>query len=119
MQRNIRNLLIFQIIIVLFIAVAFMVMKDTGHMIAALYGGGILLVNTLLFILRLKRTGAKTGQDFALSMYAGAVQRILITIIGFGVGMSSDLLNLPPAPQFIAFVAGYMSYIYAAKAQMP
>jgi len=117
MQRNIRNLLISQIVIILLVAVVFVVIKDASHMGSALFGGGILLTNTLLFIFRLKRTGAKTGQDYALSMYAGAVQRTLVTIIGFGIGMG--LLSLPPAPQFITFAAGYMSYIYAAKVQTP
>ncbi len=117
MQRNIRNLLISQVVIVLFVAIVFAVTKDARYMGSALFGGGILLVNTLLFILRLKRTGAKTGQDFALSMYAGAMQRTVITIIGFAIGMG--LLALPPVPQIITFAAGYFGYIYAAKAQTP
>ena len=117
MQRNIRNLLISQFIIVLIVAIIFLIVKDVRNMGSALFGGGILLSNTLLFILRLKKTGAKTGQDFALSMYAGAVQRTVITIVGFGIGMG--LLGLPPAPQVIAFAAGYISYTYAAKVQVP
>jgi len=117
MQRNIRNLIISQIVIVLLVAAISIVLKDLRHMGSALFGGGILLTNTLLFVLRLKKTGAKTGQDFALSMYAGAMQRTVITIIGFIIGMG--LLGLPPVPQIIAFAAGYFGYIYAAKVQHP
>lgn len=117
MKRNIRNLLIAQIILSLLVAIGFFLAADIKQALAALYGGSLLLINTGLMALKFKKLQSANGTEFQLAMYSGFVQRFLIAIIGFALGIA--WLQLPPGPQVVAFGVSYLSFMIAAKNQYP
>ncbi len=117
MQRSIRNLLIAQVVLTCLVATGFLFAKGAEFMWAAFYGGAILMTNTVLMGFRFQKAETAEGQNFALAMYAGVVQRFIITFAGFAIGIG--WLKLAPVPQIVAFAAGYIGFIVAARLSLP
>lgn len=117
MQRNIRNLLIAQIILIFLVATGFFIAVGIIQALAAIYGGSLLLINTGIMILKLKKSESADTPGFQLAIYSGFIQRLLIAIVGFIIGIA--WLQLPPGPQVVAFGVSYLSFVIAAKYQYP
>jgi len=98
------------------VAGAYLVLGRQPAVPAALFGGGIALVNTLLLGLRVQRAGKAAEASAArgtLTLYFGAVERFVFTLAGFGLGMG--VLHLPPLPLLLAFAAAQAGYLIAAR----
>jgi len=85
--------------------------------LAAAYGGGIVLLNSLLLARRVRRAGELEGSSVVASMYTGAVQRFIIAAAAFGLGMG--VLRLQPVPMIVAFAAAQFALVFAAQQQSP
>ncbi len=101
----------------LLVSMVFLFSRGTEFMLAAMFGGSILIVNTVLMIIRFKKAQTAEGQSFAVAMYAGAAQRFIVTIAGFAIGVG--WLQLQPVPQLVAFALGYIGFIIAARNSVP
>lgn len=99
------------------VALAFFVWQGRLQAVAALYGGAIVLLNSLLLARRVRGAGELDGRGAALALYAGAVQRFVVTLAAFGIGMG--LLRLPPLPQILAFAVAQLGFAIAAGRQQP
>lgn len=117
MSSALRNVVIAQIILIAAVAIAAFAWRGQEWALSALFGGAIVLVNSLLLARRVKRADQLEGTSVALTMYAGAAQRFIITVAGFAIGMG--VLKLAPLPQLIAFAVAQLGYVIAAKRQYP
>lgn len=111
-----RNLLIIQIIFTAVVSgVGLQLLGGPGAK-SALYGGGIALVNSLLLGWRVRRAGAAAGKSVtqgAFTLYWGAIERFVFTMVAFIVGMG--LLRLRPEPLLAAFAVAQLAYWIAAQ----
>lgn len=110
-----RKILTIQVFLVLFVAAlgAWFVDSDTGQ--AALYGGGIALVNTLLLGFRVQRASANaqhSANQGTFTLYIGAVERFVFTLLAFVLGMG--WLKLQAVPLLAAFAIAQLGYWIAA-----
>lgn len=117
MSSALRNVVIAQVFLIAAVAIAAFIWRGQEWAVSALFGGAIVLVNSFLLALRVKRADRLEGGSVALTMYAGAAQRFVVTLVGFGIGMG--LLKLAPLPMLIAFAAAQLGYMIAAKRQYP
>lgn len=79
--------------------------------LAALYGGGIGLVATGLFIFRLigaSRPGSGVG-----GLFLGPIERMLVVGAGFALGFA--ILNLQPVPTLVGFAGVELAYLLVAN----
>lgn len=111
-----RNLLIIQAILVAAVAGYFALVEESiGGALAAIYGGGIALSNSILLSRRVVRATENLQQSVnagVASLYFGAVQRFLLTLAAMGIGMG--FLKLDPIALLIAFGAAQAAYFWAA-----
>jgi ATP synthase protein I len=107
-----RSVLITQAVLAVAVAIGFYFLKGFPAVQAALYGGAIALLNTFLLARRVKRAGDVAQEDAnrgTVTLYIGAVQRFVIALAGFAIGMG--LLKLAPLPQLLAFAAAQAAYL--------
>lgn len=79
---------------------------------AALYGGGITVLNTWWLGRRVQRAGELAREQperGQLALYAGAVQRFVVTLILLGIGLG--WLKLAPIPLILAFAASQLGFL--------
>ncbi|MBT5231180.1 MAG: ATP synthase subunit I [Methylococcales bacterium] len=111
--------MIAQLIIVLCFAILFTI-KDITMGPAAIYGGLIAVINTVLHGFRLARMQqqlAKNPQQDVMKIMLGAVERFALTLVLMVVGLSA--LSLEPTALLLTFGAAYMAYfIIAARIGM-
>ncbi len=71
------------------------------------YGGGLAIANTGLLGRRVEMAGElakQNPQHGAYALYAGAVQRFVLVLVGLGLGMG--WLRLEPVPLLVGLVLG-------------
>ncbi|MCK5918802.1 MAG: ATP synthase subunit I [Cocleimonas sp.] len=107
-----RKLLLIQAtLIIVGMAASYHYYSDAG-LLAAAYGGGTALVNTMLLSRRLDRAGemAKSNPDAGvLTLYLGVVQRFVFVLIMFGFGMGA--IHLLPPPLLGTFAVAQLAYM--------
>ncbi len=110
-----RSLFIIQALLVAAVA-GYFAIDDTGAAGAALYGGAIALSNSMLLAWRVARATANLKRDAkrdVASLYLGAVQRFLFTLVAMVVGMG--FLKLDPIALLIAFGVAQVAFFFAAS----
>jgi len=104
-----RRLLVFQIILVVLLTLILAILEGYLAAKAGLFGGMIALMNTGLILLHDKR--AQRSNDDANRViryvYLCAVERMLLTIILFAVGLVA--LKLMPLPLLLGFIAAQLA----------
>lgn len=113
MHENIRNILFYQTLIVASAALIGWLLWPPAVAIAAAYGGGIAIVNSLILSNPARTTAQHDANRVVTAMYVGAVIRFLVTIVGFAVGMG--VFKLLPLPQIAVFALAQTAFILAAK----
>lgn len=113
MGSGIRNILIIQIIIVSVAAAVWFAAQGAAAAQGALLGGGLALLNSLLLARGVRQAGEAAAHGRTAggmgSLYLGAMQRFVLTLVGFGVGIG--LLGLPPVPLIVGFAAAQLGYV--------
>ena len=106
--RNLaRNILFFQSLIVVFIALLFTVCSGKYSGLSALYGGMICLVSGTVFaFLAFRYAGASQNQLVVRSFNKGSKLKFLITIVMFAAIFRWP--NLQPLPLFISYFVTLM-----------
>lgn len=118
MRSGLRRLLIAQVVLTLAAALLMYYWRapTTGIVLAALYGGGIALVDSLLLAWRTRRAAERAsageGQLQVISLLGGAVERFVFTLAAFGLGMA--VLELDPVALIAGFACAEMGYLGAA-----
>lgn len=115
MRGELRKLLLVQVVLVLLAALGAQAYCGAFTAAeAALYGGAIALINTLLQARRAMRAATLAGQDArlgAIGLYAGVVERFVFTLAAFAVGMG--VLRLNPPALLIGFAVAQLGFVLA------
>lgn len=98
------------------IAAAFFAVKGEGEALSAFYGGLIGVIIAFLLGRGVVRAAVAAGQDHKRSMlilYVGAVQRFVLVLVLFGVGLKG--LNLAFLPMIAGFAGAQLAYLANAR----
>lgn len=113
MRRGVRNILSTQVLLATVAAlIVYGWQQEAAFALAALYGGGIAIVNTLLLARRANRAAVMAEVNLkwsALSLYAGMFERFFFTALAFAVGMGP--LGLPPIVLLAVFAGAQLAYV--------
>jgi ATP synthase protein I len=107
------NVLITQLVLVGILAVG-LSMQGLGAALAALYGGGIAIGNTLLLhrrVTQANRLLRKDAETDVRSMYLGALERFIFTMLAMVAGMA--WIKLEPAFLLIGFAFSYLGHPFS------
>ena len=105
-----RNILIAQLILTPAVAAVFL-LKGEAQALAALYGGGISIVNSLLLIRRVVHANEAMSRDptqDVRSMYFGAMERFAFTLGALALGLG--WLKLDPIALLVGFALAYLGH---------
>lgn len=114
-----RKLLLSQVVLALAAALLMYSLRPPADNpgLAAAYGGGMALVNSLLLAWRTRRartgSGSASGQLQVFGLIGGAVERFVFTLVAFGVGMA--LLDFDPLALIVGFACTQLAYVGAAS----
>jgi ATP synthase protein I len=113
LQASVRKLLIVQLALTLFAALAGLVLSGSPAAWSALYGGTIVLLNTAILASRIGRAGelvaSRPGASMAM-LYSGVALRFLLTLLLFALGIGA--LKLEPIPMLVAFGAAQLAFLF-------
>lgn len=106
-----RRVVVFQVVLVLLTAGGFLFFKGSLAAVAAIYGGAVSAVITLLLSYSVRQASELAVSNPKASMgalYAGAVQRFVAVLVLLGIGIAA--LGLNPMALFSGFVVGQAGY---------
>jgi ATP synthase protein I len=113
LQGTARRVLTTQALLVLAAAFGFLAYGGVDKALAAAFGGGIALLNTLVSAHRLVRASEAAPDNVnrgMLELYIGAVTRFVATPALVAVGIV--LLKLDPPAIIVGFVAAQVGYFF-------
>lgn len=122
MRSGLRRLLLLQIVLTLAAALIMFSWRPQADyaVIATLYGGGMALLNSLLLAWRTRRAGERAGagegQLQVMNLMGGMVERFVITLACFALGMA--VLKLDPVALLGGFAFAQLGYVGAAYRSM-
>lgn len=96
------------------VGVAFFLNGQAGG-VAALYGGGVALANTLMLGRRVQRADhevAENAQRGMIMLYISAVSRFVFILVALAVGLGA--LRLLPLPLVGNFVGAQLAFMLAS-----
>lgn len=119
-SADVYRLLIVQSAIVAMVTAGFLVGDGASAGWAAAYGGGAALLSAGLLARRVRlatdRARTDPGRETAV-LYLGAVQRFVLILVLFAVGMGQ--LGLPPAPLLVGFGLAQAAYLMLGPRARP
>jgi ATP synthase protein I len=107
-----RKLILLQVGVSVVIAVAFFMAMGQGEAMAAFYGGVISIVIAFLLGRGVVRAAEAARQDHKKSMlilYVGALQRFILILVLFGIGLKG--LGLSFVPMIAGFAGAQLAYL--------
>ena len=111
-----RKLIALQVGVGAVIAAAFFMAKGQGEALAAFYGGLISIVIAFLLGRGVVRAAEAARQDHKKSMlilYLGAVQRFILVLVLFGIGLKG--LSLAFLPMIAGFAGAQLAYLSSMR----
>lgn len=116
LSKGIRRVLLSQLVLVLGVAAGswILVGEPAGQFsaLSALYGGAITMLSTWWLGRRVQQSGAialTQPQRSQMVLYAGALQRLVLTLVLLGLGLG--WLDLAPVPLIVAFAAAQLGFL--------
>ncbi len=113
MRATVRRVLVIQLLIVLAVTAAYMALQGLYAAQAAFYGGLIALFATWLMgwrITKAAETATQNTSQGAFVIYAGAVQRFLLTLVLMALGMGT--LKLSPVAILVCYALAQLAYAF-------
>lgn len=111
MRQAILSLLTIQAVLTLMIAAGFYMYRGQYSVaLAAMYGGGVGIVVSLMLTFRLARA-ARPGSGIA-GLYLGALERFAFVLVATGAGIA--LIRLDPISLIAGFAGAELAYYIAA-----
>ena len=111
-----RRIIGFQILASVVIAIGFLIGVGAAQGRSALYGGLVAVTLTMLLsrgVRRAEVSAARNPQQSMVILYVGAVQRFVLALVAFALGLA--VLKLEPMGVFIGFAAAQFSYLINAR----
>lgn len=116
LQKSAIRVVIAQIVATTIVAVATLFLYGLQPALAAIYGGG-LAMSLAFFSARWVYDAGETAQKQLFigvgAFYLAAGKRLLLTLLGFGIGFG--ILKLLPVPLLLAFGLCHFGYIFASQ----
>jgi ATP synthase protein I len=116
LKTGIRRVLLSQLVLVVGVAAGswILVGEPAGRFsaLSALYGGAITMLSTWWLGRRVQQSGAiahTQPQRSQMVLYAGAIQRFVLTLVLLGLGLG--WLDLAPVPLIVAFAAAQLGFL--------
>ena len=110
MRNVVIRLLLMQSVAAVCVAILVSVVYGSGAAVAAIYGGLVALIMTLMLAWRI---GQASQSDRAMRwLVLGAAERMIMVCIAFAVGIG--VLGLVPVPMLIGFGVSELAYYLAA-----
>ncbi len=113
---NTRRLIITQAIVGLVVATGFIFAQSLWAGVSAVFGSAISMVAALMLGSGVRRAGAQAAENPKKSMgilYFGAVQRFVMVLVLFIVGLS--LIGMDPLAMAIGFGVSQFSYLFSFR----
>jgi len=113
MRRAVIRLLIIQFAVSLMVAIGYLAFQGVNEFIAVVYGGSITLAGTILMAWRIQRAGEMAGhekQQGFVEIYAGAIQKFILTLVLMALGMG--YFKLDPLAILVGFALTQFSYLF-------
>lgn len=110
MRNVVTRLLLMQSIAAVCVAVPVSMVYGSVAAVAAIYGGLVALIMTLMLAWRIGQA-ARSDQSLRW-LVLGAAERMIVVCIAFAVGIG--VLGLLPAPMLVGFGAAELAYYLAA-----
>ncbi len=113
MRATVRRVMALQLLIVLGVTTAYLLLQGLYAAQSAFYGGLIALFATWLMGWRITRAAETAAQDSsqgAFVIYAGAVQRFLLTLVLMALGMGT--LKLAPVAILVCYALAQIAYAF-------
>ena len=110
MRKVLVSLLVIQAIVTLAVAGGFYTYAGVGMAVAALYGGAIGLVVSVLLAWRMNQA-SRPGAG-AVGLYLGALERMAFVVAAFVVGLA--VLKLAPLALMVGFIGAEFAYYIVA-----
>ncbi len=107
-----RKLILLQVGVSTVIAAAFFMAKGQGEALAAFYGGVISIVIAFLLgrgVVRAAEAARRDHKKSMLILYLGAVQRFVLVLALFGIGLKG--LGLAFLPMLAGFAGAQLAYL--------
>ena len=111
-----RKLIAMQAVVGAVIAAAFFMAKGQGEAISAFYGGLISIVIAFLLgrgVVRAAETARQDHKKSMLILYLGAVQRFILVLVLFGIGLKG--LSLAFLPMIAGFAGAQLAYLSSMR----
>lgn len=118
LRRTTRRLLLIQLAIVLVTAALYFALRGAEELIAALFGGGIALLNTSISAQRLRRASESAAADprqGMIELYLGAITRFILTPALIAIGILA--LGLEPVAMIVGFAVAQLAYFFDNRAR--
>lgn len=116
LHKSAIRVLVVQALTTTIVAAGTLVFYGLQHSLAAAYGGGLAMV-VAFFSARWVYDAGETVQKLptigAGAFYLAAGKRLLLTLLGFGIGFG--IFMLLPVPLLIAFGLSYLGYGFASR----
>jgi ATP synthase protein I len=113
MRKTTYNLIKNQCYIALSVAILAWVFFDPTVLLASLYGAFIALSGSLISSWRITRAGVigiSEKQQGYIEIYLGAIQRYILTLVLFALGIGA--LHLPAVPMIAIFALEQIAYLF-------
>jgi ATP synthase protein I len=111
-----RNLIIFQLIAGLIVAVVFYIYKDALSAVSAIFGAFTSVISAFLLSSGVKKAEKQAIDSPGKSMgvlYFGAVQRFILVVVLFIVGIK--IFDLDPVAIGLGFVFAQLGFVFLFK----
>ncbi|MEE9157068.1 MAG: ATP synthase subunit I [Gammaproteobacteria bacterium] len=113
---SIRRLLATQCLLVVGVSAIVLVVSGVLEAQSAMYGGGIALLSSWMLGRQVFAAGdaakARPGKGAAM-LYLGVIQRFVIVLGLFGLGIG--LLKLPPLPLIAGFAVAQLGFVFVRR----
>ena len=114
MESSVHRTAVLQIIISVVVGVIGYAVQGEAEAKAAVYGGVVALMGTLLILWRMQRSKEKTlleAHQHLWLFYRSGLERFLVICVLLAIGMGT--LKLVPLAVLVGFVAGQLAWIIA------
>jgi ATP synthase protein I len=111
-----RKLILLQVGVGAVIAAAFFMAKGQGEALSAFYGGLISIVIAFLLgrgVVRAAEVARRDHKKSMLILYLGALQRFVLVLVLFGVGLKG--LGLAFVPMIAGFAGAQLAYLSSMR----
>jgi len=115
LRGAVRKVLAVQVVLIAVCVLAFWASLGGNAALAAVYGGFISVLMTLVLAWRIAQAGRVTAAGKIRGVYPaylGVVERFALAIAGLAVGMG--VLKLMPVPLLVTFAVAQLSFVIAS-----